>query len=131
MLAERKTNQREAIRRVFEAARRPLSPQEAHGAACRRVPGLGIATVYRTVKRLLDQGYLIPVDIPGEPPRYEIAGKRHHHHFYCRGCRRVFEVEGCPGELNSLTPKGFRLEGHEVVLYGHCLDCCRQQKSVD
>ena len=122
-MPERKTSQRRAIRQVFEQARRPLSPQEVLAAAQRRVPTIGMATVYRALRRLLDQGWLIPVEIPGEVRRYERGGKGHHHHFYCRGCHRVFEVDGCAGRITELTPKGFSLEGHELVLYGRCSDC--------
>jgi Fur family ferric uptake transcriptional regulator len=128
---ERKTTQRQAIERVLEHASRPLAPREVCRAAQKRVPRLGVATVYRTLNRLLERGWLIPVSIPGEPARYELAGKEHHHHFYCRRCRRVYEVDGCPGQIRALTPKGFHLEGHELVLYGYCDDCrVRRRKRV-
>jgi len=120
---ERDTAQRRAIRRAFEVADRPLSPQEVLQAAQQEVAGLGIATVYRTVKGLLEENWLEPVELPGEAARYEVSGKRHHHHFLCRGCDRVFEIEGCPGSLRGLTPPGFTLESHEVVLYGRCPGC--------
>ncbi|NUN95068.1 MAG: transcriptional repressor, partial [Candidatus Omnitrophica bacterium] len=86
-------------------------------------PGLGIATVYRTLKSLLEEGSVVAVEMPGQALRYEAAGKEHHHHFHCRGCGRVFEVEGCPTGIGRLTPPGFRLEGHEIVLHGLCPDC--------
>ena len=92
-------------------------------AAQRHLPGLGIATVYRTLKSWLEEGSLVQVDLPGEPPRYEATGKQHHHHFHCRACDRVYELEGCPDGLKSLTPAGFSLESHEVVLYGRCATC--------
>ena len=120
---ERKTRQRQAIRRIFEEIDRPLSPQEVLPAAQSYAPGLGIATVYRNVKALVEEGWLESVSLPGEPPRYEVAGKRHHHHFRCRTCERVFEINGCYTNLLQLTPRGFRLEGHEVVLYGICVAC--------
>lgn len=120
---ERDTQQRRAIRQAFREAGRPLSPQEVLEVAAPESPGLGVATVYRTVKGLVEQGWLATVTLPGEPPRYEVAGKEHHHHFHCRGCGRVFEIEGCPGELARMTPKGFVLENHEVVLYGRCAGC--------
>lgn len=104
-----------------------MSPQEVHVAARKSIPGIGLATVYRAVRRLLDQGWLVTVDIPGEPPRYELAGKTHHHHFFCRGCGRTFDVKGCPQEIKSLTPRGFRLEGHELVLYGRCPRCLKRE----
>ncbi len=86
-------------------------------------PALGIATVYRNLKAMVEDGSLRPVELPGGPSRYEIAGKGHHHHFHCRGCDRVFEVEDCPGRLADLTPRGFCLESHEIILYGLCAGC--------
>ena len=120
---ERDTAQRRAIRDVFEGSKRPLSPREILEAAQATVPTLSIATVYRTVKGLVEEGWLVPVDLPGEPPRYELSGKKHHHHFVCDACDRVFEVEGCPGNLRAVVPSGFQLDRHEVVLYGVCATC--------
>jgi len=120
---ERRTRQRDAIRQVFEEIPRPLGLQEVLDAGRQHVAGLGIATVYRTINSLVETGWLVPVELPGEAPRYERAGGGHHHHFRCRSCRSVFEIEGCPGELRDLTPAGFTLEAHEVVLYGLCAAC--------
>jgi Fur family ferric uptake transcriptional regulator len=120
---DRNTRQRQAIRQVLEEADRPLGPQEVLKAGQAYAPGLGIATVYRTLKALTDEGWLVSVEIPGDPPRYEVAGKTHHHHFCCRACDRVYEINGCYMNLKQLTPRGFRLERHEVVLYGVCTTC--------
>ncbi|MCA9418695.1 MAG: transcriptional repressor, partial [Candidatus Omnitrophica bacterium] len=54
---------------------------------------------------------------------YEMNGKRHHHHFVCRVCGRVFDIEGCPGQIEAMTPKGFLVEDHEIFLYGRCEEC--------
>lgn len=123
MTTIRDTQQRRAIRAAIEEAGRPLSPQEILETAKRTSPGLGIATVYRTLKSWVEAGSLTQVDLPGEAPRYEATGKQHHHHFHCRSCDRVYELEGCPEDLRSLTPAGFALESHEVVLYGRCAAC--------
>ena len=120
---QRQTNQRDAIRRVFETFGRPLSPREILQEARREVPGLGIATVYRAVKTLTTSGFLRPVELPGAAARYERAGKHHHHHFHCRSCDRVFDVDACPGAISSISPEGFELESHEIVLYGRCNRC--------
>ena len=120
---QRQTRQRDAIRAALAAANRPLAPQEVLVAARAELPSLGIATVYRTLKALLDDGWLRAVELPGAPPRYEVAGKSHHHHFHCRVCDGVFEVEACPGGIRGLLPGGFRLERHEIILYGLCAHC--------
>ena len=122
--AERKTSQRSALLKAFESAGRPLSSREALELARPFASGLGIATVYRNLRTLAAQGVLKPVQLPGESTaRYELCGKAHHHHFHCRRCHQVFEVDGCPGNIEPLVPKGFVLEGHEVVLYGQCPSC--------
>ena len=119
----RKTDQREAIRRTFVLSDRPLSPQEVLGAAQEEVPGLGIATVYRHLKALAEEVELKPVDLPGEPTRYESAGKEHHHHFHCDGCGKVFDLHGCAGGISKLLPGGFQMHHHEVLIYGKCPAC--------
>ena len=120
---ERNTRQRSAIRDAIAQAERPLLPQEVLGAAQQQVPGLGIATVYRNLKALVDEGELQPVNLPGENPRFELAGRHHHHHFQCRQCDRVFDVHACPGNLSALAPQGFTVEDHDLTLYGRCKDC--------
>lgn len=120
---ERSTRQRSAIRDAIEAAQRPLLPQEVLAAAQLQVPGLGIATVYRNLKALLDEGAVKLVALPGENPRYEPVGHGHHHHFQCQACGRVFDVHACPGDLSRLAPPGFTVSDHELTLYGRCADC--------
>lgn len=125
MAMERKTRQREAIRTAFEEAGRPLSTGEVLESARRDVAGLGIATVYRTIKAMVEEGLLVPVELPGEPPRYETDGKDHHHHFRCMKCDRVFDLPGCPGPFRSMVPRSFRLERHDLTLYGRCAACAK------
>lgn len=119
----RNTKQREAIRTAIEAAARPLSPQEILELARQGGSQVGIATVYRTIQVLLEEKWLTPVDIPGRPLHYERAGLEHHHHFYCTDCDRVFELEGCPLAARPKTPRGFKVESHQVTLFGTCRTC--------
>jgi len=120
---ERNTRQRSAIRRAIAQAERPLLPQEVLIAAQVEVPALGLATVYRNLKALVDEGELCAVNLPGENPRFELANQHHHHHFQCQGCQRVFDVHACPGDLSRLAPPGFSVQGHDLTLYGRCSDC--------
>lgn len=121
---ERDTKQRRAIRDVFARERRPLTTDEVLTSGQNLVPSLGIATVYRNIKALLSEGWLHPVELPGEPTRYEQSGRPHHHHFICRACDQAFDVEACPKDVEHLAPSGFRVEAHELVLYGRCPGCC-------
>jgi Fur family ferric uptake transcriptional regulator len=120
---QRNTRQKAAIREVFLAMDRPLGPQEVLEHAGSRKTGLGIATVYRNIKSLVEEGWLTPVGLPGEPDRYEVAGKAHHHHFHCERCQKVFDLPGCPVQLKASLPEGYVSTRHELVLYGKCPSC--------
>jgi Fur family ferric uptake transcriptional regulator len=120
---QRETRQRKAIRKVFLDSSRPLSPDEVLDKGQRQVPGLGIATVYRNVKLLAEEGWLTEVELPGSGARYELAERPHHHHFVCRACDQAFDVHGCPPQVEELAPQGFVVEDHEVILYGRCPSC--------
>jgi len=119
----RNTRQKESIRTAFLAADRPLSHEEALALAKQDVLGLSIATVYRTVHQLIEEGWLIAVTVPGDTTRYEVSGKDHHHHFQCNQCGKLFELEGCGIELKPDLPSGFRTTGHEFFVYGLCNLC--------
>jgi Fur family ferric uptake transcriptional regulator len=120
---ERTTAQRKAIQTVLEEAGRPLSPPEIFADARLRAPGLGMATVYRAINRLLDEGVIAAVELPGEAPRYERSGLGHHHHFRCGGCNKVFDFFGCTNGFERYAPQGFSLERHELFLFGRCEGC--------
>ncbi|MDE0223488.1 MAG: transcriptional repressor [Spirochaetaceae bacterium] len=120
---ERQTRQRDAIQAVIESYDRPLSPTEICEAAREHLPRLGIATVYRAIRDLVESEWLRTVEIPGAPARYERAGKPHHHHFLCRTCDGLWEVDDCLSEVDALAPAGFVTEGHDITLYGLCSDC--------
>ena len=122
---ERITKQGTAILEAIQAAGRPLLSQEIFNISSVTVPGMGIATVYRNIKSLLDQGAIQEVLLPGENPRYELvhAGHDHHHHFQCNKCEKVYDVHACPGDLSHLAPAGFTVKDHDLILYGCCAEC--------
>ncbi len=119
----RDTQQRKIICQVVSQADRPLSPQEILAAAQVYLPRLGIATVYRSVKYLTQEGTFQMVELPGEGLRYELSGKHHHDHFRCRNCGKVYEVDCCIQAHDYSLPPGFSVEEHIVVLYGLCAAC--------
>lgn len=119
----RKTRQKEAIRAAFLEADRPLSPEETLSYAQRQVKGISLATVYRNIGALVEDKWLTAVELPGESTRYEVSGKAHHHHFHCSDCGKVFELEGCSLQMKPKLPRGFRVTGHEFVVYGVCAHC--------
>jgi Fur family ferric uptake transcriptional regulator len=128
--AIRDTRQRRAIRDVFDQIERPLSTDEVLSGAQETIANLGIATVYRSIRSLVDEGFLTVVDVPGRAPLYERAGKKHHHHFLCTSCSRAYEIDGCTTEIKGSLPRGFRATGHDVTIYGVCQSCAREERAA-
>ena len=123
---KRQTAQRRAILDTLERAPGPLTPQEVLSAARADHAGLGLATVYRNLSTLEAEGAVVPVHLPGESARFEVAGRGHHHHFCCEGCDNVFELDTtCPVAVleGATLPGGFAVKHHELTLYGLCSSC--------
>ncbi len=121
---KRITRQGEVISSVIQAAGRPLTPLEIHQLAVHRIPRLGIATTYRHLKLLTESQLVVGVDYPGQPPRYEWADGKDKVHFACRACDKLFALEDTAGDTPPAhAPKGFKVLGFEVMLYGICPEC--------
>jgi Fur family transcriptional regulator, ferric uptake regulator len=124
-LGQRQTRQRDRIFAVIREAAGPLTVHEIRDRAQESVPGLGIATVYRTLN-LLQEGRLVKtVILPTGETRYEMSGLGHHHHFQCRRCHVVVDLDHCPlpSSQEPLASEGFVVESHEITLYGLCPAC--------
>ena len=124
-VGQRQTRQRDSILQVLESACGPLSVPQIQQHSQKKGLKVGIATVYRTLNLLHAAGMILPVALPGGETRYEPASRGHHHHFQCRRCGRVDDLSVCPlsGALKMPLPKGYKLEGHEITLFGLCPDC--------
>jgi Fur family ferric uptake transcriptional regulator len=123
------TKQKRLLGQVFERAGRPLTAIEVCSLARRTLPSLGTATVYRAIKQFVSAGQLRVVEIPGVPPHYERASSNHHHFFLCQQCKHLFDLIGCVRGVRTLAPAGFRVQQHEIVLYGECASCAQESVS--
>jgi Fur family transcriptional regulator, ferric uptake regulator len=124
-LGQRQTRQRDRIFQVIREAQGPLTVPEILDRAQQDLPGLGVATVYRTLNLLQEGDQIRTVILPTGETRYEMSDLGHHHHFQCRVCEEVYDLESCPVAVPDLSSlgKGFVVEAHELTLYGVCPEC--------
>ncbi|MEM9399590.1 MAG: transcriptional repressor [Verrucomicrobiota bacterium] len=120
---ERRTRQQDAIEEVLRNSGRPLTPAEILQLAQQKVSNIGIATVYRGLKKLIQSNKASLVNIGGAPPHYESTNLPHHHHFVCRICQKVYDLNNCAHGVEKIAPKNFKVDSHEITLYGTC-DLC-------
>ncbi len=123
----RNTQQKEAIKEVFCSNDQPLCVKEILQLTQEIISSTNIATVYRNVNQLLKTGWLVKIEFPPLGTYYERAGKSHHHFFYCRKCKSIFVIPGCPLDLPGAVPSGFVHEEHDLFLRGVCESCCKKK----
>jgi Fur family ferric uptake transcriptional regulator len=90
-------------------------------------PRVSVATVYRTMKLLVECGLASARHFGDGQTRYEPAMRRHHHdHLICTACGAIEEFESERiEELQDRVAKrhGFEVEHHRLEIYGRCSRC--------
>lgn len=91
-----------------------------------RLAHVGRATVFRTLKLLVEMDVLCRVLLDDGSLRYRWSRRAHHHHLVCAQCGAVEDFTACDvaelvGELTRRT--NFTVEGHWLEVYGRCGAC--------
>ena len=123
---ERQTRQRQAILDVLRKEKRPLTAEEIHRLGKALVPRLGLTTVYRSIKDMLEDRDLVPLRYPGQPTRYEVPAPEHIH-FICNRCRRLYDLPLPQADVTLHLPDGFVAEGQELIIFGTCAECSKNR----
>jgi Fur family ferric uptake transcriptional regulator len=96
---------------------------------------VGRATVFRTMKILLDLNIVCRVLLDDGALHYRLSTRGHHHHLVCRDCGRVEDFTKC--DVNTLVQElakatNYEIEAHWLEVYGRCQSCrILNRESVD
>ncbi len=106
----------------------PLSAQEIFVALRQDQQRVGLATVYRALETLRNQGQIQAVDLGESQSYYQVLPSDGHtqHHLICTQCRRVIPLSKCPvHELEEALSHqhNFVIDYHVLEFYGICSDC--------
>ena len=94
----------------------------------RDLPHIGRATIFRTIKLLLEAGIICKLSLINGEPRYSLAHAEHHHHTICVDCGAVGEFHAGTVErvLRLIGSEvGGSIVGHRIELYISCAECSR------
>ena len=136
----RATRQGAAIDQALASAERFTTAHELHDDIARRGARVGMATVYRQLKLLVESGVLDVVTRPDGEAAYRLCGPAsaanaspHHHHLVCTTCGYTVEIEGPEVEAwaeRVAAESGFHDVMHTVEIFGTCGRHRRTRRSV-
>ena len=103
-----------------------MAIEEIYDEVVKVHPSLSLATVYKNIILMVENGVLVEVPITGKKPKYELT-KNDHIHLICTECGEV-EDRPCLEETDKLlksmtSQERFSLNKQQINLYGVCAQC--------
>lgn len=118
------TRQRDEILDAFFAVGGHVSIDELLMRVQTRMPGVGYATVYRTLKLFAEAGVAHERNFHDGQARYEaVVPDAHHDHLICLDCGAIFEFEDPEIERRQAEIAerlGLSVTVHRHEIYGRC-----------
>ncbi|MBR2812578.1 MAG: transcriptional repressor, partial [Solobacterium sp.] len=114
---------------------RHITAREAHEQFLNDGVKIGLATVYRQMEKLVDQGVLIKYAVDEHSPAcfvYSGHGRREEcYHLKCTSCGRLIHLhceEVSRLQEHILAEHGFTIDTARTVFYGLCASCRTSEK---
>lgn len=123
---KRRTWQRTAVREALAGREDFVSAQSLHTQLREGGSPIGLATVYRALADLAEEGEADSLQAEGENLYRACVSAGHHHHLICRSCGRTVEIEADDIEAwaaGVAAANGFRDPQHVVDVFGTCEAC--------
>jgi Fe2+ or Zn2+ uptake regulation protein len=128
------TPQRQAVLAALEAATDHPTAADVFERVRQTVPGIGPATVYRTLALLVSQGLALELSLgDGNAARYDGNTSRHDH-LVCSSCGAASDIESAlPAQLlRQLTSRtGYAITRYDLQFHGLCPTCQKSEKQEE
>lgn len=129
MVVQRRTWQQAAVASTLSTLDEFRSAQQIHALIREGDSPVGLATVYRALQSMADEGAVDTIRTDdGEQLYRKCVSTVHHHHLVCRSCRRTVEVSGPEVEQwagRVAAEHGYVDVRHDLEIFGTCADCAR------
>ncbi|MEO0313072.1 MAG: hypothetical protein RL140_302 [Actinomycetota bacterium] len=126
MTVKRNTWQKDAVKHALGEAAGFVSAQQLHLVLRNHGSTIGLATVYRALADLANQGEADSLQSKDGELLYRACGTEHHHHLICRSCGKTVEIEASKVEAwadEVARSHGFTQPSHTIDIFGVCASC--------
>ncbi len=126
------TPQRMAIFKYLIKSRDHPTADEIYNKIRKKYPTISRATVYSTLKLLVELGEIQELSIRKRGKACFDPITKLHHHLLCRKCGKVIDIElDCPKNCPIIKTgeiQGCKVEEVQAYLYGLCPKCAKKFK---
>ena len=122
------TKQRELILKFLYENVGHFTPEDIYMLIKKEYPdvNIGIATVYRTLTLLENEGIASSISFGAQGKKYELGLKNHHDHLICTSCGEIIEFfdETIEAQQELIAKKfNFLMTDHTMKIIGLCEKC--------
>lgn len=122
------TKQRELILKFLYENEGHFTPEDIYMRIKRSYPdvNIGIATIYRTLTLLENEGIASSISFGTQGKKYEFGMRKHHDHLICTECGEIIEFfdETIEERQEKIAKKfSFQMTDHTMKIIGICKKC--------
>ena len=121
----RLTTQRQIILEELSKIKTHPTASELYDMVRKRLPRIGLGTVYRNLELMADSGMILKLEVGGTQKRFD-ATTDQHYHIRCADCGRVDDIslpviKDLASEAAAIT--AYKIIGHHIEFTGICSAC--------
>jgi len=128
----RLTTQRQIILEELGKVTSHPTANEVYDMVRKRLPRIGLGTVYRNLELMADSGIILKLEVGGTQKRFD-ATTEAHYHIRCNKCDSVNDMDiPVQHHINSIAKaaSNYQVLGHHIEFSGICMDCQQEDSQA-
>ena len=128
---KRKTRQLEQVFAALQGDHTHPFAQEIYARVHKKLPRISLATVYRNLHSLVEEGRIHTLLLDEQGARFDPETSQHDH-FVCERCGRVVDLflrRARHLGLSSLAKQGYVVTTHSLTIHGMCRVCAARRRT--
>lgn len=118
--------QRETINDLLKSCKDHPTAEVIYERAKETVPNISLATVYRNLRTLAENGEVLTLETVDKKIHYD-GDTSSHSHFLCTECGKIVDIFIATEPPPLLEQMGLSVESEKTFYYGHCAECRRAE----
>lgn len=125
-MSNRNTKQKEVVLDILKNNRIHPTIQEIYELARKNYPNIGQATIYRNVKKLVEEGKILKLPNSNNESYHYDINTENHEHLLCKSCGKIIDIH--EDDYDNIIRKReknnlIKIERITILLEGLCGEC--------